>query len=54
MTYMCTYYLKSKDEISEAMKQAAKGAFNTNKSNIEQTRARAYARAYATKRECYV
>ena len=32
---MCAYFSKSEDETSEAMKQAAKGAFNSNKTNIE-------------------
>ena len=42
---MCAYF-------SEAMKQAAKEALNTNKPNIEQMRS--IARAYATKKECSV
>ena len=49
---MCAYFSKSEDEVSEAMKQAAKEAFNSNKTNIEQMRS--IARAYATKRECSV
>ena len=52
VTYMCAYFSKSEDEVSEAMKQAAKEAFNSNKTNIEQMRS--IARAYATKRECSV
>ena len=52
VTYMCAYFSKSEDQTSEAMKQAAKEAFNTNKTNIEQMRA--IAKAYATKRECSV
>ena len=47
VTYMCASLSKSEDETSEAMKQAAKEAFNTNKTNIEQMRS--IARAYATK-----
>ena len=35
---MCAYFSKSEDEASEAMKQAAKEALNTNKTNIEQMR----------------
>ena len=50
VTYMCAYLSKSEDETSEAMKQAAKEAFNSNKTNIE--RMRSIARAYANKREC--
>ena len=52
VTYMCAYFSKSEDETSEAMKQAAKEAFNSGKTNIEQMRA--IARAYANKRECSV
>ena len=52
VTYMCAYFSKSEDETSEAMKQAAKEAFNSNKTNIEQMRS--IARAYANKRECSV
>ena len=51
VTYMCAYF-KSEDETSESMKQAEKEAFNTNKTNIEQTRA--IARNYSTKIECSV
>ena len=42
----------SNNQTSEAMKQAAKEAFNSNKSNLEQMRS--IARAYANKRECSV
>ena len=35
---MCAYFSKSKDETSQAMKQAVKEALNTNKTNIEQMR----------------
>ena len=52
VTYMCAYFSKSEDETSEIMKQAAKEAFKSNKTNIEQMRS--VARAYATKRECSV
>ena len=51
-TCMCAYFSKSEDETSEVMKQAAKEAFNTNKTNTEQMRS--ISRAYATKRECSV
>ena len=52
VTYMCAYFSKSEDGVSEAMNQAAKEAFNSNKSNMEQMRS--IARAYNTKRECSV
>ena len=52
VTYMCAYFSKSEDEVSESMKQAAKEAFNSNKTNVEQMKS--IARAYATKRECSV
>ena len=52
VTYMCAYFSKSEDETSEAMKQAAREAFKSNKTNIEQMIS--VARAYATKRECSV
>ena len=52
VTYMCAYFSKSEDEISEAMKQAAKEAVNLNKTNFEQIKS--VARAYATKRECSI
>ena len=38
VTYMCAYFSKSEDETSDAMKQAAKEALNTNKTKIEQMR----------------
>ena len=49
---MCAYFSKSEDETSEAMKQAAREALHTNKTNIEQMRS--ISRAYKTKRECSV
>ena len=52
VTYMCAYFSKSEDETSEAMKQAAKEAFNSNKTNIEQMRS--IALVYDNKRECSV
>ena len=52
VTYMCAYFSKSEDETSEAMKQAANEAFNSNKTNIEHMRS--VAQAYANKRECSV
>ena len=45
-------FSKYEDEVSEAMKQATKEVFNSNKTNIEQMRS--IARVYATKRECSV
>ena len=45
VTYMCAYFSKSEDETSEAMKQAAKEALDTNKTNIEQMRS--ISRAYS-------
>ena len=47
---MCAYFSKSEDETSEATKQAAKEALNTNKTNIEQIRS--ISRALQAKREC--
>ena len=52
VTYMCAYFSKSEDETSEAMKQAAKEALSSNKTNIQQMKS--IARAYNTKRECSV
>ena len=52
VTYMCAYFSKSEDEVSEAMKQAVKEALNSNKTSVEQMRS--IARAYAMKRECSV
>ena len=46
---MCAYFSKSENEVSEAMKQAAKEAFNSNKTNVEQMWS--IARACARKRE---
>ena len=52
VTYMCAYFSKSEDEISEAMKQAAKEAHNNNSDHYQQVKA--VARVYATKRECSI
>ena len=52
VTYMCAYFSKSEDETSQAMKQAAKEATSCNKSKLELMKS--IARAYITKRECYV
>ena len=49
VTYMCAYFSKVEDETSEAMKQVAKEASVSGKSNFEKMRA--VARAYSTKRE---
>ena len=46
MTYMCVYFSEAEDETSEAMKQAAKEASVSEKSNFEKMRAAA--RAYST------
>ncbi|XP_057310099.1 uncharacterized protein LOC130648095 [Hydractinia symbiolongicarpus] len=52
VTYMCAYFLKCEDETSQAMKQAAKEAFNSNKSYTEQMKL--IAKVFTTKRECSV
>ena len=49
---MYAYFSKSEDSVSEAMKQAAKEAFNSNKSNMEQMRS--IPTAYNTNRECSI
>ena len=49
---MCAYVSKTEDEISQAMKQAAKEASVSGKSNFEKMRA--VARAYSTNRKCSV
>ena len=52
VAYMCAYFSKAEDETSEAMKEAAKEASVSGKSNFEEMRA--VARAYSTKRESSV
>ena len=52
VSYMCAYFSKSEDKSSEAMKQAAKEARESNKTTYEQMKF--VARAYITKRECSV
>ena len=52
VTYMRAYFLKSEDEASEAMKQAAKEALKGTKSDYGKMTA--IAKAYITKRECSV
>ena len=52
VTYMCTYFSKSEDECSEAMKQAAKEAFENHEDHYRQMRK--IANAYSTKRECNI
>ena len=52
VTYMCAYFSKADNETSEVMKQAAKEASASRKSNFEKMRA--IARAYSTKRESSV
>ena len=49
---MCAYFSKADNETSEVMKQAAKEASASRKSNFEKMRA--IARAYSTKRESSV
>ena len=52
VSYMCGYISKSEDESSEAMKQAAREAFEMNKGAKEQMNA--IASAYKTKRQLSV
>ena len=52
ITYMCSYFSKSEDECSLAMRQAAKEAFE--KKLDRYSTMRAIVRAYANKRECSV
>ena len=47
--YMRAYFSNNEDETSESMKQAAKEAFVSGKSNFEKIKA--IARAYLTKQE---
>ena len=49
---MCAYFSKSKDESTEAMKQAAKEAIKSNVGAYEQMKS--IARAYITTRECSI
>ena len=49
---MCTYFSKSEDEASEAMKQVAKEAVKENINVFEKMEA--ISKAYTTKRECCV
>ena len=52
VTYMCAYFSKAENETSEAMKQAAKEAVMSGKTELEKMRA--VAKAYSKKRECSV
>ena len=52
VTYMCAYFSKTENETSEAMKQAAKEAGMSGKTELEKMRA--VAKAYSKKRECSV
>ena len=52
VTNMCAYFSKAEDETSEAMKQAAREAFISGKSDFAKTKA--IAKAYSSKRECPV
>ena len=49
---MCAYFSKAENETSEAMKQAAKEAGMSGKTELEKMRA--VAKAYSKKRECSV
>ena len=49
---MCSYFSKSEDEYSSAMRQAAKEAFENNLSNFKTMQG--IVRAYVNKRECSV
>ena len=50
VTYMCSYFSKSEDECSLAMRQAAKEAFENDLSNYKTMQG--IVRAYVNKREC--
>ena len=52
VTYMCVCFSKAENEISEVMKQAAKEASMSGKTELEKIRA--VAKAYSKKRECSV
>ena len=52
VTYVCAYFSKAEDQTSEAMKQAAREAFISGKSDFAKTKA--IAKAYTSKRECPV
>ena len=52
VTYMCSYFSKSEDECSLAMRQAAKEAFENNLSNYKTMQG--IVRAYVNKCECLV
>ena len=49
VTYMCAYFSKAEDGTSEAMKEAAKDAFNRGVPDYEKMKA--IPKAYTTKRE---
>ena len=49
---MCDYFLKADDEASEAMKQTAKEALVSSKSDYENRKL--ILKAYSTKRQCSV
>ena len=52
VSYMCTYLSKSEEESFEAMKQAAREAYESRKPVRE--RMKSVARVYRTHREMYV
>ena len=52
VTYVCSYFSKAEDETSEVMKQAAREAFISGKSDL--AKMKAIAKAYTLKQECSV
>ena len=52
VTYMCQYFSKTEDQCSQAMKQAAKEAFDNNMHHQDTTKT--IAKAYLSNRECSV
>ena len=52
VTYMCSYFSKSEDQCSQAMKEAAREAFENNAGQYQTMKT--IARAYLSKRECSV
>ena len=52
VSYLCAFFSKSKDESSEAMKQAPREAVKMDHNSYEQMKS--IARAYVNKRECSV
>ena len=52
VTYMCQYFSKTEDQCSQAMKQAAKEAFENNMHHHDTMKT--IAKAYLSSRECSV